>query len=623
LTRTGSLAALLLVVQAGLLAYGALIHSPTFDETAHLPAGLAYWKLGREDVYPHNPPLVRAISALPLLAVGAETDWDALETPAVNRPEFALGREFIAVNRERAFWLYTLARWACLPFALLGGYVCYRWSSELYGPWAGLLSVWLWCFCPNVLGSGQWIAPDMGATALGLSACYLFWRWLGAPSWRRALAAGAVLGLAELTKFTWVILFGLWPLIWLLARSPARARLGQLAVILALGLYVLNLGYLFRGTLRPLASQDYFSRALGGPLANPADPDKGADNRFRNSPLGRLPVPLPGAYLAGIDLQKLDFERGFRSYLRGEWRKGGWWYYYLYGLGIKIPLGTLALLAWASLAGRQGLGGPADKSTTSATPTPGLPGESGRDLLCLLAPPLVIVALVSSQTGFSHHLRYVLPAFPFGLIFIGRLLPRDALRRRRMLVGLAACGTALGSLSVYPHSASFFNRLVGGPSRGAEHLIDSNISWGQDLLLLRRWLERRGPAPRPLFLAYFGNLDPRVAGIEFVSPPLGPAFAAGPLPAVANRQPDVDLGPRPGLYVVDVNLLHGMEQLMPDGRGGWVMPKAGLTDLSYFTDFKPCDRIGYSLYVYDLSVEDVNRVRRARRLQAWPEPPNR
>ncbi|MFO0900635.1 MAG: glycosyltransferase family 39 protein [Pirellulales bacterium] len=599
--RASILATLLLALQVGLLAYGAWIHSPTFDETAHLPAGLAYWERGREDVYPHNPPLVRTWAAIPLLFVEHKVDWTALgETNPANRPEFQLGRAFIAANEERSFWLYTLARWMCLPFAVLGGWVCYRWASDLYGPWGGLLSVWLWCFCPNILGSGQWIAPDLAATALGVLAGYRFWRWLGAPTWLNALAAGAALGVAELSKFTWVILFVLWPVFWLCVRGPSRGKLGQLIVILVLGLYVLNLGYLFRGSFARIDKYDYYSHALGGPLATKATPN----NRFRGEWWGALPAPLPRAYLAGIDLQKLDFEFGFRSYLHGQWKHGGWWYYYLYGLGIKVPLGTLALLVWAILAGRRG------------------DGESRRDLICVLGPPLVLLAFVSSQTGFSHHLRYVLPVFPFAFVFCGRLLGGESSRLQRMGVAVLAGCTALASLSVYPHHASFFNRLVGGPLRGSEHLVDSNISWGQDLLLLREWLARNGKQQEKLHLAYFGNFDPRMAGLSFTTPPLGPAKVAAPAAGKAARQaaPGAELGPIPGLHVVDVSLLRGMEQVMPDGAGGWRWTIEGQTDLSYFLDLAPSDRIGYSLLVYELSAADVNPIRQARRLPPWPDP---
>jgi hypothetical protein len=37
----------------------------------------------------------------------------------------------------------------------------------------------------------------------------------------------------------------------------------------------------------------------------------------------------------------------------------------------------------------------------------------------LLAPAVVILAFVGSQTGFSEHMRYVLPIFPFVYIRIG------------------------------------------------------------------------------------------------------------------------------------------------------------------------------------------------------------
>ncbi|MCI0347882.1 MAG: hypothetical protein L0Z53_00515 [Acidobacteriales bacterium] len=35
---------LLLAVHAGLLAYGAVVHSPAIDEVGHFPAGLGIWR---------------------------------------------------------------------------------------------------------------------------------------------------------------------------------------------------------------------------------------------------------------------------------------------------------------------------------------------------------------------------------------------------------------------------------------------------------------------------------------------------------------------------------------------------------------------------------------------------
>ena len=48
--------------------------------------------------------------------------------------------------------------------------------------------------------------------------------------------------------------------------------------------------------------------------------------------------------LSRIDVQRRDFESfGRTSYLRGVFRDHGWWYYYLYALAIKVPLGTWLL----------------------------------------------------------------------------------------------------------------------------------------------------------------------------------------------------------------------------------------------------------------------------------------
>ena len=58
------------------------------------------------------------------------------------------------------------------------------------------------------------ITPDMGATAFGVTAAYVFWKWLKEPGWELAVLAGLVMGAAQLTKTTWILLFGLWPVLW-------------------------------------------------------------------------------------------------------------------------------------------------------------------------------------------------------------------------------------------------------------------------------------------------------------------------------------------------------------------------------------------------------------------------
>src|SRR5262249_32076623 len=111
-------------------------------------------------------------------------------------------------------------------------------------------------------------------------------------------------------------------------------------------------------------------------MARPRHPDSLLDgarhfrvNRFRGTPLGALPVPLPEHYMLGFDDQKLEAEgipakffdwsldgkpageqvQGYPVYLDGEPRQKSWWYYYILSLVYKVPEGTW-LLVLASLA---------------------------------------------------------------------------------------------------------------------------------------------------------------------------------------------------------------------------------------------------------------------------------
>ncbi len=598
------MAGAILALQGALLAFSAAVHTPTIDEPAHLGSGIAIWQSGRFDLYCVNPPLVRALAAVPLVASGLEWRADADCPESVPRREFAVGTSFL---RSRSFgeavWSVALARWACIPLVLWGGLVCYRFARELYGPSAGLMAAALWCFCPNVLGHGSLITPDAGAAAMGITACWLYWRWLRQRRTLEALLAGLGLALAELTKMTWVILFGLWPMIWGLTRCRARKRQTngtvttealQLGLILLVGLYGINMGYAFEGTCQRLGDYHFVSRALGGtniPLdrlrpngnrfGGPTDRFKvPTGNRFRGTWLGALPVPLPANYLLGIDVQKRDFELGGPSYLRGEWQWGGWWYYYLYGLAVKVPLGVWLLGLLAVFAGMRW-----------RRCRRWLPEE-----FVTLAPAAAVLVLVSSQTGFSHHLRYVLPAFPLVYVSISRVAAAAARHRHLgMLAAVALAGAVASSLFTYPHSLSYFNELVGGPRNGHWHLLDSNIDWGQDFLYLKAWAERH-PEARPVRAAgFFGVVPLTEVGLVDYHPRLARL--------AASKSPHLDDEDylEPGWYAVSAHRLHG-------GVGDLT----SAAPLETLLHLEPVGSAGYSIYIYHITPEEADRLRQAR-----------
>ncbi len=69
------------------------------------------------------------------------------------------------------------------------------------------------------------------------------------------------------------------------------------------------------------------------------------------------------------------------------------------------------------------------------------------------------------------------------------------------------------------------------------------------------------------------------------------------------------MGPQPGWYAVSVSLLRGLRFAIADGQGRWVwLDRHGTFD--YFRRFQPLARAGYSIYIYHVSLEDIERVRR-------------
>jgi hypothetical protein len=383
-------------------------------------------------------------------------------------------------------------------------------------------------------------------------------------------------------------------------------------------------------------------------------------NRFAGSWLGGLPVPLPEHFVLGFDETRRHTEGRYFAYLFGEWRRGGWQKYYLVTLLLKVPLGTwlLSLLALAAiLAAPRFRGDPVSE-------------------LSILVPLALVLAGISILTDINLGLRYVLPALPFWFLWIarlGRAASPGRLHRWRWLVVGALVWNLLCVVRIHPHHLSYFNELAGGPDAGHRHLLDSNLDWGQDLHALSAWLERDRPG-EPVGLAYFGSVDPSILrdrgrGFPFRLAPIGDpgalqlmAVAPGghlasflnetwkemrqasrPLPRALARVPSARLpdrppgsvligdpalrsemqerlgyavGPQPGLHAVSVNFVHGYPYRLRDHDGNlWF---AAATAFGYFAELEPIAKAGYSIFIYDLTLEDANRLRGALGLEPLP-----
>jgi len=126
------------------------------------------------------------------------------------------------------------------------------------------------------------------------------------------------------------------------------------------------------------------------------------------------------------------------------------------------------------------------------------------------------------------------------------------------------------NVRIFPHYLAFFNLPSGGPARGSDYLLDSNIDWGQDLKKLRVWLDAHGNPP--VCVQYFGTADARFYGIPQNS-----------MPATweVDKRAKLDC-----IGAVSVTLLHDVYQ--PPGHFAWLR------------QLKPIGNLGYSMNLYDL-----------------------
>jgi Dolichyl-phosphate-mannose-protein mannosyltransferase len=665
---TGLAVAGLLAVHLALAQQSLVLENPTVDEVVHLPAGVTYWQKGTFRLYHHNPPLVRMVAALPVICWGNLVTAPAYFQDSWGSPDpqpTTFSQTFAYLNSERYLDLFRLARMVMPLFSVVGGLAVFAWSRRLYGNRGALLSLCLWVFCPNILAHCRLITTDVGSTALGVAATFVFWLYLRNPSWLRAAAAGTMLGLAELTKFSMLLLYAVWPFLWLvrLILATPRAQIVRRAavgvahglLIVVLSILVIDAGYRFEGVGIPLGKFEFASGALTRPVAGgirkaPASQNPlyalmwtFRENRFRGTILAKLPVPLPEHYLLGFDEQKVEADGilnrlrradqalrsgdvelarkeaasadqsvgGYTVYLNGVMRTSGWWYYYICTLLYKVPEGTWLLVLLSLLL----------LFVQRRTP------EAWADEVCLWTVPVVVLCSMSFLTDINLGLRYVLSIAPYVFIAAGKVVPWVEGRsgpgrqvgRAFTLASLAL--TIASALWIHPHYLAYFNWVSGGPDRVPVRLIDSNLDWGQDLLGLRAWCRQHAQG-QPIGLAYFGQINPSMSAFnqpgdqfDWFLPPVKPGSTV-----LMERKPGLPpprlVGPSrglvPGYYAVSASLVFGLPwRLYDPSPDAWApVWNADRDAFGYFRLFQPIariGRIGHSIYVYKLSPQDVER----------------
>jgi len=475
------------------------------------------------------------------------------------------------------------------------GVVISIWSWQLGGALAAIVACALYALDPNFLGHAPLVKNDVPFTLVMLAMCWAL--WLAGERLTIARAAAAVLLLAAgiNVKFSGLVLVPIFVII-LLSRAllprpwigpqgriiatrggriVASACITLLAAVVSISAIWACYRFRYAPTPDPLErlNMRLIARAAARtqiqstrPSHDPPDAEMDAHppTLFTRAILfadeWRL---LPQAFLAGLlDTYATTFVRP--SYLMGQYSTTGWWYYFPLAMLFKTPLATLAAFFGAAgvaiwlRAGRRSV------------------GIDQWALVCLLA-PLGLYGYFAVSSNLNLGLRHAFPLYAF--LFILTAQPAGKLLSLRPRAAVAAVAVLLAGLAVetaraYPNFIAFFNAAAGG-ARGGFHLLgDSNLDWGQDLLLLRDW-QRKNPHKK-LYVAYFGMADP----LYYVS--------ATPLPGTWGSLEEPQPPREPGVLAISASTLQGI----------YLNPQLRLMYESLRMEQQPIDVLGGTIYLY-------------------------
>jgi len=523
-----------------------------------------------------SPPLIKCLPAITAIITKPQIDVKSFK----NEPNaWSFGYNFLYRNWEGYKEIFLYGRFTIIILGCLLGWLLYRFGSELYGRKGGLLVLFLYVFNPNIIAHSRLTTIDIGASCMIFLCVYSLWRHLKRRDSSSAVLTGVVLGLAQLSKFTALLLYPIFLIIMgILAvnraffanrsvdltkddsRSEAGTSsllkdIGYFSIIVLVSILVVNTGYLFSGTLTPVGDYHFLSE----PLKN-----------FFSLFYKALPIPLPFDYLSGFDSQ-LAISAGrhpfYTGYLMGEHSQTGWWYYYIIAFIVKNPIALLIILALTVFIWIK-----------SGQDKPDL--ETG---LCIWLPVIGFFVYFSIFTHIPIGIRFLLPVFPFLFLVTGNLCNAHLLKGKAAKAFMAALliGYLIPTIYIFPNYLSYFNLASGGPSNGHQWLIDSNLDWGQDLPGLKEYMERKGI--EKIKLGYFGRIDPRIYGINYELP-----------------KKEVEKG----IYAISANFLVGRPYylLKEDPK------ELVYVDINYFKKYqslKPVDVINNTIYIFNTDDRDL------------------
>ncbi len=493
--------------------------SMIFDEKAHIPAGYSYVRYGDMRLNPEHPPLLKDLAGLMLLPLGLQFPLASAEWQTGINEQWVVGDMFVNCSRPEAACNDTatvlfFSRIPIIIIAVLLGIAIFVWTKELGGTLAGVFAVALYAFDPNIIAHNHYVTTDIGIAAFIFFAFYFFIRFLKHPNGRNIFLSGLFLGLAELAKFSAVLLFpvfGLFVILYALTReqNPADTRSRALFKTRLLFQYLLK----FAASVVVCFMVIWIVYAIntinmpGEKIAILADHLLAQKNQFAHlahaivvySSEHALLKPL-SEYFLGFFMVFSRVVGGNTHYFLGQVTEAASLWYFPVVFVLKETLPFLFLLLFTSCYGLYRIG----KSLIEEKAKHGLVKTLCHSFQHRVAQYLAMFFIlfygyISITGNLNIGLRHLFPIMPFFYMLVAKAL-FDFYKRAQDEPGTKKILTILFCLLTfiivaipiwsYPSYLSYFNAITGGHLNGYKYVTDSNYDWGQDLIHLKNFVAK-------------------------------------------------------------------------------------------------------------------------------------
>jgi len=366
-------------------------------------------------------------------------------------------------------------RYITFIISLLIGLYVYLWSKDLFGKTASFFSLLLFVFCPNISAHAGLVTTDIYSALFTIVPLYHFWKYSKQNSLRQFILFSSTLALAQLCKQSLTFLYPLFLLLFLLQALYkknlkslySKLTLGNVLVFILIQLFILNAGFQFKGTGKPLAHYSFRSHFF-----------QNVQQNFHF--IVNFPLPVPSPYLEGLDCTKTIDEIGPghpesspRVYLLGKVKEGkGFRSYYFVVLFFKTPI-PLLLAFFTSLF----LFIKKKEKETAWNAT------------VLLLPIIFFLVYFNFFYNSQVGIRHILMILPLMQVFSG-LFFKKLLDKNRMIVIAAIVFYSITTFYHYfPYLIPYTNEFIIEKKMAYKKIADSNLDYHQSSGLLKKYIE--------------------------------------------------------------------------------------------------------------------------------------